>query len=50
MKTIKVSARAQAEFPDKAEIIRFEDELGLVSDHIKLNGKPLSTCRLLVRV
>ena len=39
MKVIKVSAKAQAEFPDKAEIIQFKDELGLVSDHVKLNGK-----------
>ncbi|MEK9135502.1 MAG: hypothetical protein AAB393_00125 [Bacteroidota bacterium] len=38
-KKIRIIIDATLELPDKAEVIRFKDEDGIVTDHIKFLGK-----------
>jgi hypothetical protein len=38
-KKIQVVIKATLELPDKAEVIRFKDEEGVTTDHIKFLGK-----------
>jgi hypothetical protein len=38
-KTIRVVVHAELELPDKAEVIRFRDEVGEESDYVKFMGR-----------